>query len=91
MSEVIRNDAASRYELALEDGALALAVFRKRGEALAITHTEVPERFEGRGYASQLMKGVLDDVRARGEKVEPLCSFAAAYMRRHPETQDLLA
>jgi predicted GNAT family acetyltransferase len=37
------------------------------------------------------MKAILDDVRGRGEKVVPLCSFALAYMRRRPKDAALLA
>jgi hypothetical protein len=86
-----RDDARGVYELPLEGDAKALAAFHKQGEILAITHTKVPDELEGRGYGSALMKAVLDDVRSRGEKVRPVCSFARAYMRRRPETQDLLA
>ena len=86
-----RDDAAGAYTLDIEDGAQARANFRKRGDVIAITHTEVPAHLEGRGHGSALMAAVLADVRARGEKVQPLCSFARAYMRGHPETQDLLA
>ena len=38
----------------------------------------------------QLVSGVLDDIRARGLEVVPLCPFAAAYIRRHPEYADLV-
>lgn len=86
-----RDDARGVYELPLEGDAVGLAVFRKQGDVLAITHTETPPHLEGRGYGSALMKAMLDDVRARGEKVRPLCSFARAYMQRRPETHDLLA
>lgn len=86
-----RDDAAGTFTLELADGGKAFANFRKRGDALVVTHTEVPSRLEGRGHGSALMRALLDDVRARGEKVVPLCSFALAYMRRHPETKDLLA
>ena len=33
----------------------------------------------------------LDHARANGLKVSPLCSYARAYMQRHPETLPLLA
>jgi predicted GNAT family acetyltransferase len=33
----------------------------------------------------------LDDIRSRGLKVVPLCPFVAAYIRRHPEYEDLVA
>ena len=56
-----------------------------------MTHTEVPPAFEGRGIAAALVREALAWARAQGLKVWPLCSYVAVYMRRHPETQDLLA
>ena len=38
-----------------------------------------------------LLDGVVEIARARKLKIAPLCSYAAAYMRRHPELGDLLA
>ncbi|MCE7796174.1 N-acetyltransferase [Sphingobium sufflavum] len=84
------NPDRSRYELAVGD-ALCLAAYDARGGALAFTHSEVPPSLEGKGYGSRLIAGALADVRARGLKVIPLCSFVAAYIDRHPEDQDLLA
>jgi predicted GNAT family acetyltransferase len=45
---------------------------------------------EGRGLGSRLVAGALDDIRARGLRAVPLCPFAAAYARRHPEYADLV-
>jgi predicted GNAT family acetyltransferase len=39
--------------------------------------------------AARLMKGVMAFARDEGLKVAPLCSYAAAYIRRHPEDADL--
>ena len=47
-------------------------------------------RFEGRGLGGRLVVGALDDIRARGLLTVPLCPFAAEYIRRHPEYQDLV-
>lgn len=58
---------------------------------VAFTHTEVPARLEGRGIAAALVRNALDWARAEGLRVRPLCSYVALYMRRHPETADLLA
>lgn len=88
---LVRDDVAQTYTLALPEGGKAFATFRMRGDVLVLTHTEVPVHLEGHGYGSALMQAILDDVRARGEKIVPLCSFALAYMRQRPETQDLLA
>lgn len=58
---------------------------------MTITHTGVPRALEGRGIAAQLVESALDWAREQGCKVKPVCSYAVVYMRRHPETQDLLA
>ncbi len=88
--KLTRDDAGGRYELDLGDGEVAIALFRRQGEALAITHTEVPPHLEGRGHGSALMRAVTDDIRARGEKMRPLCSFARAFARRHADVADLI-
>jgi predicted GNAT family acetyltransferase len=56
-----------------------------------MVHTEIEPAFEGEGFGSALVSGALDDVRARGKRVRPLCPFVAAYVKRHPEYADLVA
>ena len=51
----------------------------------------MPPAFEGRGVAAALVHATLAWARAEGLRVRPMCSYVTAYMRRHPETQDLLA
>ncbi|HZV19565.1 MAG TPA: GNAT family N-acetyltransferase [Sphingobium sp.] len=82
--------ADGRYDVPLEGGT-ATADYIRKGNTLLVTHTFVPEALRGRGAGAVLVKALLDDVRAQDLKVVPLCSFVAAYMRRHPETRDLLA
>ena len=57
---------------------------------MSIVHTEVPPRSEGRGIAAGLVRAALAHARAQGWHVRPACSYVRSYMRRHPETQDLL-
>jgi uncharacterized protein len=73
------------------DGLLCVADYRRHGDRIEMTHTEVPPALTGRGIAARLVRAALDHARASGLKVVPLCSYVRAYMRRHPETQDLLA
>jgi len=56
-----------------------------------MTHAEVPSALRGAGVGSALVAGALQLVRARGDKVVPLCPFVARYMQQHPQTGDLLA
>jgi predicted GNAT family acetyltransferase len=88
---VVRDDPQElRYE-AIRDGRL-VGVIRYRIEpgVVVLVHTEVDEAVEGTGVGSQLVRGALDDLRARGLRVVPLCPFVAAYLRRHPEDADLV-
>ncbi|HNT40051.1 MAG TPA: GNAT family N-acetyltransferase [Rubrivivax sp.] len=80
---------ASRFEAAYPEG-VAVCVYRREGDVVLITHTEVPSALEGRGIAAALVQAALDWARAQGLRVRPLCSYVVAYMRRHPQTQDLL-
>ncbi len=90
LSQVKRNDDRTRYELSV-DGQLAVSEYNRLTNAVMFTHTEVLEALEGRGVGSVLARGALDDVRAQGLEVIPLCPFIAAFMRRHKEYQDLLS
>jgi predicted GNAT family acetyltransferase len=76
---------------AIVDGQRCVVDYRLSGNVLTITHTLVPRPVEGRGIAAQLTQAVLDHARAQQLKVVPICSYARAYMRRRPETLDLLA
>lgn len=58
---------------------------------MTITHTGVPQAIGGRGVAAALVRTALDRARTKGWRVVPACSYAAAYLRRHPEYANLLA
>lgn len=91
MSRAIEhNTEAQRFQYT-EEGMLSVLDYTLRGGVMAITHTGVPEAVGGRGIAADLVQAALDTARENGWMVRPLCSYAAAYIRRHPEQQDLLA
>jgi predicted GNAT family acetyltransferase len=80
-----------RYELLVEGEHAGELVYRERGDdVLALLHTEVDHKRQRRGLGSALVAGVLDDARARGLRVVPLCPFVDDYIRRHPEHVDLV-
>jgi uncharacterized protein len=68
----------------------AICAYRQHGQVLVLHHTEVPRALEGQGIAAALVQSALAWARSQGLQVRPTCSYVAAYMRRHPETQDLL-
>lgn len=79
-----------RFQARVE-GQLCVADYAMQGDVMVMTHTGVPSALEGRGIAAQLVAAALAHARDKGCKVQPACSYVAAYMRRHPETADLLA
>jgi uncharacterized protein len=89
MAEVRDNKTLGRYELPAGDKT-AVAYYREAGGRLVFTHTEVPAELRGRGIASALVAGALDDARARNLKVVPACSFVRAFIENHPKYLDLL-
>jgi uncharacterized protein len=88
--DIRHNEAAYRFE-AVVDGQLARADYRLDGDVMRIFHTEVPFAFEGRGIAARLVSAAFEHAREKGLKVLPACSYVRDYVRRHPETQTLLA
>ncbi len=88
MTDVVDNKAAHRFELTV-DGGTAIAAYALEDDHIVFTHTEVPPALEGRGIASRLVEGALEQVRGRGLKVVPACAFVAAYIRRHPDAAEL--
>ena len=80
-----------RYAISGPDGAVAEMTFTKVGEKqLIIDHTEVPDAFRGQGVGLRLVERAVEDARAAGKTIIPLCPFAAAQFRRHPEWADVL-
>jgi len=86
---VRNNSTENRYELTV-DGHLAAAYYTLSDSVITFTHTEVPKELGGRGIGSQLVKGALDDVRAKHLKVVPQCPFVKGYIEKHADYADLL-
>ena len=82
---------ASRYEIREGEQLLGHADYQRRGDTLVFTHTEVDQDAGRSGLGSTLVRGALDDVRAKGGSVVAKCSFVRGYIEKHPEYADLVA
>jgi predicted GNAT family acetyltransferase len=78
------NGDAHRFELS-ENGHTAYADYRLDGARLYIDYVEAPPPLRGTGAAGRLMADIMAWARERGLEVVPVCGYAAAWIRRHPQ------
>lgn len=87
----VHDDPENRQFTVEVDGKVAgKAEYRLRGDTYVFIHTEVDPEFQGLGVANRLARWALDDVRRQGRTLVPLCPFIAAYIRRHPEYDEIV-
>jgi predicted GNAT family acetyltransferase len=87
---VTDNKVRRRYEAFVGDTLAAYATYALTADGITFIHTATDPGFEGRGVAGHLARAALDDARARGLRVTPLCPFIASYIDRHPAYADLV-
>jgi len=88
--EIRDRPAARRYEVTV-DGVPAGFADYERGEGrITFTHSEMDDAFAGRGLAGLLARKSLDDARAAGESVVPMCPFYRSWIQRHSDYTDLV-
>ncbi|WP_428339765.1 GNAT family N-acetyltransferase [Mycobacterium sp.] len=81
--------ADGNYTIAVEGDTVGLAAVADRGEQRVFYHTEVDERFGGRGLATILIQQALEATRADGKRVVATCPMVAAFIKKHPEFGDI--
>ncbi|HLX19121.1 MAG TPA: GNAT family N-acetyltransferase [Gaiellaceae bacterium] len=86
--DVSDNPAELRYELRADGELVGEIRYRRIPDGLALIHTQVEPRRTGLG--SVLVQQALDDMRSRGLRLVPICPFVRAYIKRHPEYEDLV-
>jgi uncharacterized protein len=87
---VIDNVAEHRFEL-VENGLTAFADYHRHGDRVTVPHVEAPVALQGTGAAGRLMEGMVERIRADHQKIVPICPYAVAWLKRHPEHADVVA
>lgn len=80
----------NRFEL-IKDGHTAFAAYTLKNDVLFIDYVEAPPALRGTGAAGRLMQHVLETAKDKNWKVTPICGYAASWLRRHKEYNDILA
>lgn len=89
-TRVTQDAAAHRYVLEVDGQPLGFACYEEEGERLIFTHTEVDPSLAGQGMGGILARGALDDARARGKRIVPVCTFIAGYVDKHADWNDVV-
>ncbi len=64
--------------------------FTRRGpDKISADHTGVPDSMAGQGVARALLAFMLEDARATGFRIIPLCPYIRGQYARHPEWAEL--
>ncbi|GAM96425.1 bsr4721 [alpha proteobacterium U9-1i] len=84
------NSEEQRFELA-HAGGVSFCDYRVTPEGVLLTHVETPPALRGRGHAAKLMDAIVTHARENKLKLQPLCSYAVAYLQRRRDVSDVLA
>ncbi|GAB4240105.1 MAG: GNAT family N-acetyltransferase [Ekhidna sp.] len=60
------------------------------GQLFIVDHTEVSEKYKGKGIGQKLFDELVNSVRKAEVKVMPLCPFVRRMFEKNPDTHDVL-
>lgn len=67
------------------------ADYAVQGATRVILHVEADPALRGTGAAGRFMQALVEHARVEGLKLAPRCSYAVAWLKRHPEFDDVKA
>lgn len=86
--EIIHNPANQAFEVWI-DGHLSKLDYLQDAKNFVITHVGVYPEHRGQGIAAKIVESGLQYARENSLRVIPMCSYAAAYIRRNPQYLEL--
>ena len=90
MTKVTHDTTAERYLITVDGRDAGYADYIQGDGVRDFHHTVIDPEFRGQGLSKSLIQAALDDTRAAGDKVRPLCSAVAGFIEKHPEYRDLV-
>ncbi|MFC9552749.1 GNAT family N-acetyltransferase [Rhodococcus sp. NPDC056960] len=77
-----------RFEIHVDGERAGLTEYLDRGDQRIFFHTEIGDQFAGRGLATALIHGALDETVRGGKRIVPICPFVAGYLKKHDDFAD---
>jgi predicted GNAT family acetyltransferase len=89
--EVVNDEKANIYEAIIGDREIAGVSYNVAGDdRLVLLAISVFPEFRKRGIATELIRRVLDDVRAQGKTVTIMCPIVRTFIENNPEYAGLV-
>lgn len=79
-----------RYSATVDGHEAEMTYSRTSPKLVIVDHTGVPDQLRGRGVGQALALHAVEQARAGGWKIMPLCPFMRAQAMRHPEWRDVV-
>jgi len=76
------NGKKGKFFVQLDGKQEALMTYVYAGDNIIIDHTEVNDVFKGQGVGYKLVDAAVEFAREKGIKINPLCPFANAVLKR---------
>jgi predicted GNAT family acetyltransferase len=89
--EVVHRPDDRFYELLADGQSAGLVVYEVAGDRYVFTHTFIAEGYRGRGLSWVLMRGALEDVKARHIKATNFCPALERFIEKNPEYASLIS
>jgi uncharacterized protein len=83
--EVVHHSDERFYELLVDGQFGGLVVYEAHGSRYIFTHTFIAEGHRGQGLSQVLLRGVMEDVKARHITVTNYCPVLDRFIERNPE------
>lgn len=90
--DIVKEQTAMRGRyVTVMDGIEAELTFSVMSPTTIIAdHTGVPDALAGRGVGKALVEFMINDAKASGFRIVPLCPFVKAQYARHPEWKEVM-
>ncbi|MDD2819297.1 MAG: GNAT family N-acetyltransferase [Candidatus Nanopelagicales bacterium] len=79
------NAKAKCYEYYFVGELAAFEDYKLDGTVLSLLHTRVIPEYEGQGMAETLVRGILDEAKAKNLQVLPVCEYVAGFIGKHQD------
>lgn len=90
MIEVQDVPARNRFVILVDGAEAGFAAYARIDGRLVFDHTRIQDAYAGQGLGGILLRRSMDQVRAQGVRVVPICEFLAGWLDKHPDYQDLV-